>query len=135
VEFLDLLGSTHLYGEIAVGVKDIDRAIGWYCDVFGLDSGMETALEVTLGYRGGKSRSIIPLVVLVKIPEWRTAAAVERHPMLFTRNLRKIHQDLVSKGINPGPIQEDTGGNHFFRFQDLERNEIEVCLEPGKKLG
>jgi extradiol dioxygenase family protein len=64
VEFLDLLGSTHLYGEIAVGVKDIDRAIGWYCDVFGLDSGMETALEVTLGYRGGKSRSIIPLVVM-----------------------------------------------------------------------
>lgn len=73
---------------------------------------------------------MIPLVVLVKIPEGRTEAAVGRHPILFTRNLNKTHQDLVSKGITSGPIQEDTGGNHFSSFRTWRG--IEVCREPGK---
>jgi len=76
---------------------------------------------------------VIPLVTLVQIPTGRSEAAVERHPILFSRNLNKTRQTLISNGIAVGLIQQDTGGNSFFEFQDLDGNRIEVCLEPGKK--
>jgi hypothetical protein len=70
----------------------------------------------------------------VRIPAGRDRAAVGTHPILFTRNLKKTHQDFLSKGIAAGPIEHDSGGNYFFVFEDFEGNLIEVCLEPGKKL-
>jgi catechol 2,3-dioxygenase-like lactoylglutathione lyase family enzyme len=134
MDLLELLGGRRLYGEIAVGVRDLDRGIDWYCAMFDVVEGAATAAETVLGYSGGKGRSFIPLVVLVRIPAGRDRAAVGTHPILFTRNLKKTHQDFLSKGIAAGPIEHDSGGNYFFVFEDFEGNLIEVCLEPGKKL-
>lgn len=133
MDFLDLL-SRDLYGEIAVGVKNLEQAIDWYNANFGLVEGYSNSNEATLGYAGGKGRSVIPLVLLVRIPAGSTEAAVKRHPILFTRKLERARQNILANGISAGPIQEDSGGNRFFEFRDLEGNRIEVCLEPGKKL-
>lgn len=59
------------------------------------------------------------------------AASENRHVILYAKNLEKAHQWLVARGVAVGPTTTDSGGNHFFRFQDLEGNTIEVCIEPG----
>ena len=128
-----LFGLTPLSGEAAVGVKDMERAIAWYCEVFDLVARRDGEKEVTLGYPLGRYGSIAPLITLIQIPTVAFEAAVEHHPVLFTKNLGKARGDLIFKRVHPGPIQEDSGGNHFFAFQDIEGNRIEVCLEPGKK--
>ena len=132
MDFLALL-TRDLYGEITVGVKNIDQAIDWYTANFGLVEGDSSPNEATLGYAGGKGRSVIPLVLLVRVPVGSTEAAVKRHPILFTRKLEKARKNLLANGISAGPIHEDSGGNRFFQFTDLEGNLVEVCLEPGKR--
>ena len=134
MEFLDFLYSGDLYGEIAVGARNLTQSAAWYCANLDLVEGASSTQEVTLGYRGGKGRSVIPLVTLVQVSGGRTNVAVEGHPILFCRNLAKARQKLVSNGITASHIQHDSGGNHFFEFKDLDGNRIEVCLEPGKKL-
>ena len=101
MQFLDFFDSGHFYGETAVGAKDLTRSVAWYCAMFDLVERTSSRLELTVGHRGGKSRSLIPLVTLVQIPVGRTEAAVEHHP--------KTRQELISKGITAGPIQKDSG--------------------------
>ena len=68
MEFWRLLGFKTLYGETAVGVKNMDRAIDWYCSMFGLVKGHNNGTEATLGYFGGNRSEIIPLISLLQIP-------------------------------------------------------------------
>jgi catechol 2,3-dioxygenase-like lactoylglutathione lyase family enzyme len=58
------------------------------------------------------------------------ASADKRHVILFAKNLKKAHQWLASRGVAVEPTTIDSGGNRLFRFQDLEGNTIEVCVEP-----
>jgi hypothetical protein len=58
------------------------------------------------------------------------ASADKRHVILFAKNLEKAHQWLAGRGVAVEPTTIDSGGNRLFRFQDLERNTIEVCVEP-----
>jgi len=134
LEFLDFLDSGHLYGEVAVGARNLTQSVDWYCANLNLVEGTIDGDEAILGYRGGKSRSLIPLITLVQIPVGKSEAPVERHPILFSRNLGKSREGLLRNGVITGPIQNDSGGNHFFEFQDLDGNRIEVCLEPGRML-
>lgn len=130
--FRELLGLYRVYGGIAVGAKDMERAIAWYGTVFGLVAARhrEGQLEIPLGY-APHSGEDVPVVVLLAIPEGKDKAEVERHPVLFTKRLERVHANLIDKGVSPGPIQNDSGGNRFFEFQDSEGNKIEICLEPG----
>src|SRR5204863_5409915 len=41
------------------------------------------------------------------------------------------HQWLAVRGVAVEPTSTDSGGNRLFRLLDLERNMIEVCVEPG----
>ena len=59
------------------------------------------------------------------------ASAESRHIVLFAKNLEKAHLWFSGRGIAVEPITADSGGNRLFRFQDLEGNKIEVCVEPG----
>ena len=52
------------------------------------------------------------------------------HVIFFARNLEKAHEWLTARGVVAEPATTDSGGNHFFRFRDLEGNVIEVCVEP-----
>jgi catechol 2,3-dioxygenase-like lactoylglutathione lyase family enzyme len=58
-------------------------------------------------------------------------SAEKRHVIFFAKNLEKAHQWLVGRGVTVEPTTTDSGGNRLFRFQDLEGNTIEVCVEPG----
>ncbi len=113
---------------ISIGVRDLEQAVAWYQEKLGLrltplkSEDFEAFLSFTKHDDTG-------LALVVIRPE-ETKANVEGHPILFTKKLEAAHSDFSSKGINVGPIQSDSGGNRFFRFRDLEGNEIEVCLEP-----
>jgi catechol 2,3-dioxygenase-like lactoylglutathione lyase family enzyme len=58
------------------------------------------------------------------------ASAEKRHVIFFAKNLEKAHQWLAGRGVTVEPATTDPGGNRLFRFQDLEGNTIEVCVEP-----
>jgi catechol-2,3-dioxygenase len=124
-------GSRKLYsiGAIVVGVTDVNRAVEWYCEKLGLSSQSKETDEVFLGHPSADS-DMLPIIILVPIPRGRTNAYAERHQILFTRSLDAVHAEFVSRGIQMGPIQSDSGGNRFFKWQDLEGNTIEVCHEP-----
>ena len=53
-----------------------------------------------------------------------------QHAVFYAKNLEKAHQWLIGRGVAVQPIKSDSGGNHFFNFQDLEGSAIEVCVEP-----
>lgn len=118
-----------LHGAITVSVKDLNRAVAWYRDKLGLSVKPEKSYsgEVYLGYLQRET----PMIVLFPVVD-RKIPFADRHLILFTRKLDSVHAELASVGIDVGLIQSDSGGNRFFRFRDLERNELEVCLEPSK---
>jgi catechol 2,3-dioxygenase-like lactoylglutathione lyase family enzyme len=49
---------------------------------------------------------------------------------LFTSNLKKAREYLVSRDVSVGEVQEDGQGTHFFTARDLDGNVIEVSEEP-----
>src|SRR5271157_570659 len=55
-------------------------------------------------------------------------SAKNGHVIFFTKHLEKAHQWLAGRGVVVEPTTADSGGNRFFRFQDLEGNTIEVCV-------
>lgn len=133
MDLKDLLGFPKIYGSITIGAKQVDRAVAWYCTNFRFSSETTYTGEVYVGYPSSDG-DIRRFILIVPIPEGRTEAVVSKHPILFTRNLKKAYEDLVSKGVVVSPIQRDSGGNHFFEFQDSEGNKVEMCLEPGHEL-
>jgi len=52
-----------------------------------------------------------------------------RPPILFAKKVEAAHEYLSMRGVDVGPLQNDSGGNRFFRFRDPERNEVEVCQQ------
>ncbi len=58
-------------------------------------------------------------------------SAGKQHVIFFAGNLEKAQKWLIERGVTVEPVTSDSGGNRFFRFQDLEENKIEVCVEPG----
>jgi len=50
-------------------------------------------------------------------------------PVIFSDKLKKAHEQLSSRGVLAGPIQ-DNGETQFFEVRDIEGNVIEICKEP-----
>jgi catechol 2,3-dioxygenase-like lactoylglutathione lyase family enzyme len=99
-----------------VGVADMDRAVAWYCDKLGLsfESKEPGSREVYLGHPSG-DLDMIPMIILVPIPRGQT----------------NVYAEFPSLEIQLGPIQSDSGGNRFFKWQDLEGNTVEVSETRG----
>jgi catechol 2,3-dioxygenase-like lactoylglutathione lyase family enzyme len=114
--------------DVAIGVRDLDAAVLWYKSKLGLLRNFARSHEcdALLTF----SLEDEPGVALVLIPPGESEAKVERHPIIFTKNIEASHKFFVSHGVLTGPIDSDSGGNRFFEFQDLEGNRIEVCTEP-----
>ena len=106
-------------------LSDIDEAAAWYKEKFGvkkvnieLDDGDDClALGITdqeclfvLGPRGKSSGEL-------------TAR-------LFTSNLKKAPEHLLSKSVQAGEVQRDGQGTNFFTARDIEGNAIEISEEP-----
>ena len=83
----------------------------------------EASLE--LGY---SADSVVVYLVEI-VGNARPNKSLGRPPIVFARKLADAHEYLSTRGVDVGPIQSDSGGNQFFRFRDLEGNELEVRQE------
>jgi hypothetical protein len=114
-------------GDVAVNVRDVETARRWYSEKLRLPySSMEVEeASMELGY---SAEAVVIYLVGISCTE-RPEKSSRRPPIMFVRKVTQAHEWLCSRGVDAGPIQSDAGGNQFFRFRDLEGNELEVCQE------
>ena len=113
---------------VAVDVRNIAAAQQWYSEKLGLSYSSTQVEEASmvLGYSADDAK-----LYLVEISgNRRPNSQLGRAPIMFVRNLAAAHEHLSARGVTVGPLQNDSGGNNYFRFRDLENNELEVCQEP-----
>src|SRR6266851_6937973 len=112
-------GKKHFYfgDSISVGVRNLDSAVSWYQEKLGLrlTSLKSEDFDAFLAFSQDDEIGL----ALVSIPPGEAKASVEGHPILFANKIEAAHAEFASNGVSPGPIQRDSGGNRFFRFQDL----------------
>ena len=114
----------------AVDVRNLVASREWYAEKLGLrqshDRKEDDSGRPFVDLRIGNDDT---LVSLVELPPG--ASPEDQHVIFFANNLEKAHQWLAARGVVVDPITSDSGGNHLFRFHDLEGNTIEVCVESG----
>jgi catechol 2,3-dioxygenase-like lactoylglutathione lyase family enzyme len=112
---------------VVVEVRDVAAAQQWYSEKLGLrysSTEVEQA-SVVLGYSDDDAE-----LYLVEISgNERSEGQSGKPPIIFASKLAAAHEYLSSRGVAVGPLQTDSGGNRFFRFRDLEGNELEICQE------
>jgi catechol 2,3-dioxygenase-like lactoylglutathione lyase family enzyme len=114
----------------AIDVRNLGPAREWYKEKLGLREAQTDRTE-------DSGRSFVDLRIssgepLLSLVEFESGAVAKSgHVIFFARNLEKAHSWLGERGVAVEPVSTDSGGNRYFRFQDLEGNRIEVCVEPG----
>src|SRR3989441_12760395 len=110
---------------VIVEVRDVAAAQRWYSEKLGLRYSSATVEEasVVLGYSADDAELYLVEVSGNKDSESQAG----RPPIIFASKLAAAHEYLSSRGVAVSPVQSDSGGNKFFRFRDLEGNELEVC--------
>lgn len=139
--WLDLresLGFKRVYGYICVPADNMERAVEWYCRMFRIVRVIRMISppspgRVELGWKSGEGDDHA-LVGLEEASTWTTNGLQKERPILYSKRLKKVYNDCISKGARVSTIQRDSGGNHFFKLEDSEGNWIEICLEPGEQL-
>jgi catechol 2,3-dioxygenase-like lactoylglutathione lyase family enzyme len=122
-------GKNFYFGDnVSVGVRNLDSAIVWYQEKLGLRLTPLKSEDFEAFLSFSKDDDVG--LALVAIPPGETKANVDGHPILFSKKIESAHAEFAARGISVEPIQTDSGGNRFFRFRDLEGNQIEVCREP-----
>ena len=113
----------------AVDVRNLAAACDWYKEKLGFHEA-DTDREEDSG-RPFKDLCISSDDTFLSLVELEPGAFPERqHVIFYAKNLEKAHQWLTGRGVAVQPATADSGGNRFFKFQDLEGNAIEVCVEP-----
>jgi len=113
-----------------IEVRNLGTARDWYKKTLGLrEASGEREADSGLPFVDLRVSNDDTSLTLVE----REAAASTQseHVIFFAKNLEKARQWLIERGVNVEAVARDSGGNRFFRFQDLEGNAIEVCVEPG----
>ena len=113
----------------AVDVRNLSLSREWYKRNLGLRDAPSGVREEDSG------RSFADLCfddgAFISLLELEPGESAEsNHVIFFAKNLEKAQQWLVGRQVFVEPITTDSGGNRFFRFQDLDGNKIEVCVEP-----
>jgi catechol 2,3-dioxygenase-like lactoylglutathione lyase family enzyme len=112
-----------------IEVRNLGAARDWYKKTFGLR-------EASGEREDDSGRPFVDLRVsnddtALTLVERAASPAQSEHVIFFTKNLQKAREWLIERGVTIEALASDSGGNRFFRFQDLEGNAIEVCVEPG----
>jgi len=112
---------------VAVNVHDVAAAQRWYAEKLGLrySSTKDAEATMVLGYSADDAQ----LYFTKNSGGQRQDIPPSRPLIIFARNLTAAHEYLSSRGVAVEPLRSDSGGNKFFRFRDLEGNELEVCQE------
>ena len=114
----------------AVDVRNLAASREWYKKTLGLRDAPDVRVEDS--GRAFADLCIEDGGVFISLLESKPGTSAERsHIIFFAKNLEKTQQWLVGRQVFVEPITTDSGGNRFFRFQDIEGNKIEVCVEPG----
>lgn len=115
-------------GDVVAYAQDVAAAKRWYSEKLGLHyfSNKGQKIGIAAGY---SDKAIVVYLVQISAGE-KPGNQSPRSPIMFAWRLADAHEYLSSKNVNVSPIQKDYSGNPFFRFRDLEGNEIEVCKEP-----
>lgn len=115
-------------GSAYVSAGDKEALSRWYREHLGFSySALVDAPEgsyIELGY----SAIEVHISVGQASKEEMTASRVPP-PILFAKKVDAAWEYLVSHGVAPGPIQQDSGGIRFFRFRDPDGNKVEVCQD------
>jgi hypothetical protein len=114
-------------GDVVADVSNVAAAQRWYSEKLGLSYSSPDVDEASLEL-GYSADSIVVYLVEISGSE-RSNRSPGKPPIMFARKLADAHEHLSSRRVDVGPIQSDSGGNQFFRFRDLEGNELEVCQE------
>ena len=111
-------------GSNYIGVTDIAAATTWYIQKLGLrrvDVELDDRQDcVALGFE--KHECAVCLG-----PPGRPTDELTH--MLYSSNLKKARELLISHGVNLGEVQQDRQGTHYFEMRDLEGNVIEITEE------
>ena len=112
----------------------VELAKQWWMQAFGckvaqVPSDWDATLpfDVALRFPGSKE----PTILLSAKAEVEQASFDRPSPVvsaIFCDKLKKAHDELLSRGISPGPIQ-DGGDMQFFEIRDLEANLIQICQD------
>jgi catechol 2,3-dioxygenase-like lactoylglutathione lyase family enzyme len=114
----------------AVDVRNLGTARDWYKKTLGFR-------EVSSDRQDDSGRPFVDLctssddTILTLIERGAAESAQTEHVIFFAKNLEKAREWFIERVVTVGTVTSDSGGNRFFRLQDLEGSVIEVCIEPG----
>ncbi|KOO52032.1 VOC family protein [Viridibacillus arvi] len=106
-------------------VYDFDKAIKWYCDVLEFklrwkdETGGYACLEI------GET----PLTLVRKSNNDEQEKNSHISFNFYTSNIDTARKHLIQSNVTVEPINDD-GNVKWFKFQDLEGNNLEVCYFP-----
>lgn len=119
---------------ITLTYTDVEAAKRWWVDAFECkvtnvpsDWDCQLPSDVALQLPGHDA----PTILLNLKSEVEKAGFDRPNPVasvMFCSKLKKGHEQLASRGIAGGPIQ-DGGDTQFFEIRDLGGNLIEICKE------
>lgn len=113
----------------ALDVGNLELTCDWYKEKLGMLEVQNDRIEDS--GRPFTDLSIANNGTFLSLIELEPGTSAEKsHVIFFTKNLEKAHQWLIGRGVVVEPIANDSGGNRFFQFRDLEGNALEVCVEP-----
>jgi glyoxylase I family protein len=132
------------FSHLCVGVRDMDRSLGFYRDLLGFDVVFDVelegpSLEAVTGTRGSKGRMVGGLVggVVVELLALGLTDAPSPGPHLGYTNmsfsvpdLDAAHRRLVEAGHQPAQAPVDIGGVRMFFVLDPDGTPIELVEFP-----
>lgn len=114
-------------GDVVVTVRDVAAARNWYTEKLDLTYSSSEVEEADLEM--GYSPEEIVVYIMKASDNESQQDRDPRPPIIISGNLAKAHKFLISRNVDIGPVQSDSGDNQFFRFRDLDGNELEVCQD------
>jgi hypothetical protein len=120
---------------VTLSYSDIEAAKRWWVEAFDCkvtkvppDWDCPLPSDVALQLPGHSAPTIL-LCAKAEIEQAGYDRPSSLASVIFCQKLKKGHEQLVSRGVLAGPIQ-DGGDTQFFEIRDTESNVIQICREP-----
>jgi catechol 2,3-dioxygenase-like lactoylglutathione lyase family enzyme len=111
-----------------IDVSNLEAACSWYKEKLGFRDAPEVD-EDDFG-RPSRGLKLSDNGTALSLVEKNQERQAQQHIIFYASKLDKARDWLVKRGIPASAVETDSGGNRFFKFQDLDGNPIELCLEP-----
>jgi hypothetical protein len=120
---------------VALSYSNVETAKQWWIDTFGCkvvsvpeDWDNPLPSDVALALPGDREPTIL-LSAQSEVEQARFDRPSPVATVIFCNKLKKAHEQLSSRGVPVGPIQ-DGGDTSLFEIRDTEGHLIEICKEP-----